>query len=170
MLNYYNNIITTIIMEEKILNKKKIIIFAVSVVAALAIIAGVTILAYNNSKKGDSYSSSEPDRIVSAYAVDAITGDEYELDDDEKKLVIEAFDNFEFVEGGEMPKYHTCIVLKSYYNKEYNLKYSDTEEMLYLTGDKDEGFYKCSADITELLRIYEMRYGHSTIIDYAGRN
>ncbi len=168
MLNYYNIILT--IMEEKILNKKKIIILAASVVAVLAIIVGVTILACNNSKKGGSDGSSTPDRIVSAYAVDGITGDEYELADDEKKLVVEAFDSFEFVEGGEMPKYHTCIVLKSYYNKEYNLKYSDAEEMLYLTGDKEVGFYKCSADVAELLRIYEMKYGHGTMIDYAGRN
>ena len=67
-----------------------------------------------------------------------------------------------------MPKYHTCIVIKTESGKEYMLKYSDAEDILYLTGDMQNGYYGGAAPLVDTLVKYEKQYGHGTMITYGG--
>ncbi|MBQ5596970.1 MAG: hypothetical protein IIU66_00585 [Clostridia bacterium] len=143
---------------------KKIMIFVISVVLMLVGIATFTIFKY----KSDKNAKINVDKIVSVNVIDGIMNISYDMTDEEIELVKDTFPKLAFKEEGKMPKYHTCIVIKTESGKEYMLKYSDTEDMLYLTGDMQNGYYGGAAPLVDTLVKYEKQYGHGTMITYGG--
>ena len=143
---------------------KKIIISVISVVLMLVGIATFTIFKYISDKNA----KINVDKIVSVNVIDGIMNISYDMTDEEIELVKDTFPKLAFKEEGKMPKYHTCIVIKTESGKEYMLKYSDTEDMLYLTGDMQNGYYGDAAPLVDTLVKYEKQYGHGTMITYGG--
>ncbi|MBQ1283720.1 MAG: hypothetical protein IIY18_01825 [Clostridia bacterium] len=143
---------------------KKIMIFVISVVLMLVGIATFTIFKY----KSDKNAKINVDKIVSVNVIDGIMNISYDMTDEEIELVKDTFPKLAFKEEGKMPKYHTCVVIKTESGKEYMLKYSDTEDMLYLTGDMQNGYYGGAAPLVDTLVKYEKQYGHGTMITYGG--
>ena len=139
-------------------------IFVISVVLMLVGIATFTIFKY----KSDKNAKINVDKIVSVNVIDGIMNISYDMTDEEIELVKDTFPKLAFKEEGKMPKYHTCIVIKTESGKEYMLKYSDTEDMLYLTGDMQNGYYGGAAPLVDTLVKYEKQYGHGTMITYGG--
>lgn len=143
---------------------KKIMIFVISVVLMLVGIAMFTIFKY----KSDKNAKINVDKIVSVNVIDGIMNISYDMTDEEIELVKDTFPKLAFKEEGKMPKYHTCIVIKTESGKEYMLKYSDAEDILYLTGDMQNGYYGGAAPLVDTLVKYEKQYGHGTMITYGG--
>ena len=48
------------------------------------------------------------------------------------------------------------------------LKYSDAEDILYLTCDMQNGYYGGAAPLVDTLVKYEKQYGYGTMITYGG--
>ena len=143
---------------------KKIMIFVISVVLMLVGIATFTIFKYISDKNA----KINVDKIVSVNVIDGIMNISYDMTDEEIELVKDTFPKLAFKEEGKMPKYHTCIVIKTESGKEYMLKYSDAEDILYLTGDMQNGYYGGAAPLVDTLVKYEKQYGHGTMITYGG--
>ena len=143
---------------------KKIMIFVISVVLMLVGIATFTIFKYISDKNA----KINVDKIVSVNVIDGIMNISYDMTDEEIELVKDTFPKLTFKEEGKMPKYHTCIVIKTESGKEYMLKYSDAEDILYLTGDMQNGYYGGAAPLVDTLVKYEKQYGHGTMITYGG--
>ena len=143
---------------------KKIMIFVISVVLMLVGIATFTIFKY----KSDQNAKINVDKIVSVNVIDGIMNISYDMTDEEIELVKDTFPKLAFKEEGKMPKYHTCIVIKTESGMEYMLKYSDAEDILYLTGDMQNGYYGGAAPLVDTLVKYEKQYGHGTMITYGG--
>lgn len=143
---------------------KKIMIFVISVALMLVGIATFTIFKYISDKNA----KINVDKIVSVNVIDGIMNISYDMTDEEIELVKDTFPKLAFKEEGKMPKYHTCIVIKTESGKEYMLKYSDAEDILYLTGDMQNGYYGGAAPLVDTLVKYEKQYGHGTMITYGG--
>ena len=139
-------------------------IFVISVVLMLVGIATFTIFKYIS----DQNAKINVDKIVSVNVIDGIMNISYDMTDEEIELVKDTFPKLAFKEEGKMPKYHTCIVIKTESGKEYMLKYSDAEDILYLTGDMQNGYYGGAAPLVDTLVKYEKQYGHGTMITYGG--
>ncbi len=141
---------------------KKIIISVIAVVLVLMGIATFTTYKYINDK------NAKIDKIVSVNVIDGIMNATYDMTEEEIELVKDTFPKLTFKEEGKMPKYHTCIAVKTESGKEYMLKYSDTEDLLYLTGDMPNGYYSGAAPLVDTLVKYEKQYGHGTMVTYGG--
>ena len=141
---------------------KKIIISVIAVVLVLMGIATFTTYKYINDK------NEKIDKIVSVNVIDGIMNATYDMTEEEIELVKDTFPKLTFKEEGKMPKYHTCIAVKTESGKEYMLKYSDTEDLLYLTGDMPNGYYSGAAPLVDTLVKYEKQYGHGTMVTYGG--
>ena len=143
---------------------KKIIISVIAVALMLVGIATFTIFKYIS----DQNTKIDVDEIVSVNVIDGIMNLTYDMTDEEIELVKDTFPKLTFKEEGKMPKYHTCIAVKTESGKEYMLKYSDTEDLLYLTGDMPNGYYSGAAPLVDTLVKYEKQYGHGTMVTYGG--
>lgn len=141
---------------------KKIIISVIAVVLVLMGIATFTTYKYISDK------NAKIDKIVSVNVIDGIMNATYDMTEEEIELVKDTFPKLTFKEEGKMPKYHTCIAVKTESGKEYMLKYSDTEDLLYLTGDMPNGYYSGAAPLVDTLVKYEEQYGHGTMVTYGG--
>ncbi len=141
---------------------KKIIISVIAVVLVLMGIATFTTYKYISDK------NAKIDKIVSVNVIDGIMNATYDMTEEEIELVKDTFPKLTFKEEGKMPKYHTCIAVKTESGKEYMLKYSDTEDLLYLTGDMPNGYYSGAAPLVDTLVKYEKQYGHGTMVTYGG--
>ena len=141
---------------------KKIIISVIAVVLVLMGIATFTTYKYINDK------NAKIDKIVSVNVIDGIMNATYDMTEEEIELVKDTFPKLTFKEEGKMPKYHTCIAIKTESGKEYMLKYSDTEDLLSLTGDMPNGYYSGAAPLVDTLVKYEKQYGHGTMVTYGG--
>lgn len=141
---------------------KKIIISVIAVLLVLMCIATFTTYKYISDK------NEKIDKIVSVNVIDGIMNATYDMTEEEIELVKDTFPKLTFKEEGKMPKYHTCIAVKTESGKEYMLKYSDTEDLLYLTGDMPNGYYSGAAPLVDTLVKYEKQYGHGTMVTYGG--
>ena len=141
---------------------KKIIVSVIAVVLVLMGIATFTTYKYISDK------NAKIDKIVSVNVIDGIMNATYDMTEEEIELVKDTFPKLTFKEEGKMPKYHTCIAVKTESGKEYMLKYSDTEDLLYLTGDMPNGYYSGAAPLVDTLVKYEKQYGHGTMVTYGG--
>ena len=65
-----------------------------------------------------------------------------------------------------MPSLQMCIVVKTSYDKEFVLKYDQTEG-LYLSGEGITGYFEGGKDIESILINAEKKYAYGSMIDYA---
>ncbi|MBQ2296258.1 MAG: hypothetical protein II257_03860 [Clostridia bacterium] len=118
------------------------------------------------SDNDNNTSSIEPEKITNIYLINGVTDEVTELTEDEYNLVADKITELKFKKEGEMPSLQMCIVVKTSYDKEFVLKYDQTEG-LYLSGEGITGYFEGGKDIESILINAEKKYAYGSMIDYA---
>ena len=143
----------------------RIALISVAVALILAVITVVVIKIIDIGKIESALD--KPEKITDIYLINGFSDERIELSDEEYQLVNEKIRDLKFEKEGEMPSLEMCIVVKTSHDKEFVLKYSQTEG-LYLSGNGIAGYFDGGEDIEALLIKAEKEnsYGGG-IIDYA---
>ena len=111
-------------------------------------------------------SSVEPEEITNIYLINGVTDEKVELADDEYQLVSDTITELKFKKEGKMPSLQMCIIVETSYDKEFVLKYDQTDG-LYLSGEGISGYFDGGKELETMLINAEKKYAYGTMVDYA---
>ena len=146
----------------------KVIFLKKSTMLAIISIIVVMIMAMSGCSGNDNDSTSliEPEEITNIYLINGVTDEVTKLTDGEYKLVADTITELKFKKEGKMPSLQMCIIVETSYEKEFVLKYDQTDG-LYLSGEGITGYFDGGKEIEDLLIKAEKKYAYGSMVDYA---
>ena len=118
------------------------------------------------SDNDNNTSSIEPEKITNIYLINGVTDEVTELTEDEYNLVADKITELKFKKEGKMPSLQMCIIVETSYEKEFVLKYDQTDG-LYLSGEGITGYFDGGEKIEDILISAEKKYAYGSMVDYA---
>ena len=138
--------------------KKRIMLVIISLIAIMMMVGC--------SDNDNNTSSVEPEEITNIYLINGVTDEKVELTDDEYQLVSDTITELKFKKEGKMPSLQMCIIVETSYEKEFVLKYDQTDG-LYLSGEGISGYFDGGKELETMLINAEKKYAYGSMVDYA---
>ena len=141
--------------------KKSLVFSIISVIVIM-----IMMMSGCSENDNNSTSSIAPEEITKIYLINGVTDEVTELTDDEYKVVADTITELKFKKEGKMPSLQMCIIVETSYEKEFVLKYDQTDG-LYLSGECITGYFDGGEKIEDILISAENKYAYGSMVDYA---
>ena len=141
--------------------KKSLVFSIISVIVIM-----IMMMSGCSGNDNNSTSSIAPEEITKIYLINGVTDEVTELTDDEYKVVADTITELKFEKEGKMPSLQMCIIVETSYEKEFVLKYDQTDG-LYLSGEGITGYFDGGEKIEDILISAEKKYAYGSMVDYA---